>query len=76
MIVLILQIQKMAGYNAYFGCFSCRIAGVNFGHIYFPTPDDPDIRRKQLKLRDSKKIKIFARSVNIKFIQQIMFPKI
>ena len=56
----------MKGYNAYFGCFHCRIHGEFFPsrrHIYYPVPQNRVEKAKQLKLRKAHRIPKQARQV-------------
>ena len=58
-----LQVQKLGGYNGYFGCFHCRIVGEWFGHVYFPLPHGLRSKNKQLRSRKASRLCRQARTV-------------
>ena len=56
------QVQKMKGFNAYYGCHYCFIKGIRDPkkiHVYYPVPDNV----AELTLRKGKHLKAHARYV-------------
>ena len=61
-----MQIQKLSGFNAYYGCYYCHIRGCyskSKRHIYYPTATTFRRRRLELTIRDMANIERYAAQV-------------